>query len=162
MAYNLRSRSIAETLRNEEDNDEILGASDSESEDNVSEQAEESDEYCVSDDGSDEDGDDDMAMEWENASLMQRLLGSAARGRPRTQLKGKDGFVWNTNLAQRQSGMLVCACIYVCVYMYVHWTFIRHDSYFFCFFDCFYQKKTSFFSNYKKLYFTLILMLRSK
>lgn len=138
MAYNLRSRSIAETLRNEEDNDEILGGSDSESEDNVSEQEEESDEYCVSGDGSDEDGDDDMAMEWENASLMQRLLESAARGRPRTQLRGKDGFVWNTNLAQRQSGMLVCACIYVCVYMYVHWTFIRHDSYFFCFFDCFY------------------------
>lgn len=112
MAYNLRTRSIAETLRNEEDNHEIWGGSDSESEDYVSEQ-EESDEYRVSDDGSDTDDGNEMAMDWENSSLSERLLSSRARGRPTTQLKGKNGFVWSTNLPQRQSGMF-SVCVYIC------------------------------------------------
>lgn len=105
MAYNLRRRTIADSLRNEEDDADDIAGNGSESEDNVSEQSEESEEYEASDNAEEEGDSDGMEMEWENSSLSQRLLHSRARGRLSTKLEGKSGFVWSTQAPSRQSGM---------------------------------------------------------
>lgn len=120
MAYNLRPRTIAESLRNENDDADIIAGNASESEDNVSEQSEESEEYSDSDAEADSDGDDEMAMDWENASLMQRLMDSRARGRPKTQLRGKSGFVWSTHLQERQSGIRSVYLRSFSLHTYIH------------------------------------------
>jgi len=101
MSYNLRSRSIIELLRNDDETEEILDENNSEMEDHVSE---ESEEYDIDSDGN-EYSEDEMECELENASLAQRLMNSRARGRPITKLKGKNGFVWDTKIPARQSGM---------------------------------------------------------
>lgn len=41
-------------------------------------------------------------VDMEDANLHQRLLGSRARGRLTSKLKGKNGFVWNTRFPEVQ------------------------------------------------------------
>ena len=104
MSYNLRTRTLAEALRavEETENDENLHGTDSESEDNLSIEGEESDYQVGAESGSD--SDDEMADEMEDASLNQRLVNSRARGRPSNKLRGKNGFEWTTKLCDRWSG----------------------------------------------------------
>ena len=45
-----------------------------------------------------------MMSDLEDASINQRLLNSCARGRPRNNLRGKNGFEWATKLPDRRSG----------------------------------------------------------
>lgn len=108
MAYNLRSRSIAEELL--EDDAESDGFEDDSSADEVDLVEEmlesESSESECSDDG------------WENATLEQRLLenrlcgnsephkppGNRGRGRPQTKLRGTNNYVWDTRAPERNSG----------------------------------------------------------
>lgn len=97
MSYKLRSRRIREELLVEDqDDDEVTVQSESEPSSN-----EEGSSFYTSEEDPIEEEDVDM----EDASLHQRLLGSRARGRPTSKLKGKNGFVWNTRFPSRRSGM---------------------------------------------------------
>ncbi|KAK4882541.1 hypothetical protein RN001_005860 [Aquatica leii] len=111
MSYNLRPRSIAASFRNNKEVEEVLDGDDSESGDNVSEDLEESDECEVECESSDTD--EMMECDWEKSLLDQRLLDSNARGRPRTKLRGKNGFVWDTRMPQRQSVQFQLAVLFV-------------------------------------------------
>ncbi|GBP92145.1 hypothetical protein EVAR_66636_1 [Eumeta japonica] len=55
---------------------------------------------------------DDMENDWENASLDQCLLESLARGRPKSRLRGKNGFVWSTKLSHRRSVRIAISTIF--------------------------------------------------
>ncbi|KAL3277643.1 hypothetical protein HHI36_012983 [Cryptolaemus montrouzieri] len=85
MAYNLRRMTVAESLRVEDEDDAAVDQGlASESEYDISEQSEDSDEYSASESEID---DHEMALGWENAALSQRLLESRARGRPIARLR---------------------------------------------------------------------------
>lgn len=43
-------------------------------------------------------------IEMEDTTLHQRFFSSAARGRPSSNLKGKNGFLWKTHSPSRRSG----------------------------------------------------------
>lgn len=94
MAYNLRPRpnTISEELLQSEE-EEFVGGDGSDSEDDV-----------VSEQSESEVSSEDELSEAENASLNTRLLASNARGRPRSTLRGADGFKWITVKPTRTSG----------------------------------------------------------
>ncbi|KAL3288206.1 hypothetical protein HHI36_002656 [Cryptolaemus montrouzieri] len=69
----------------------------SESEYDISEQSENSDEYSAS---------ESEIYEWENAVISLRLLESRARGLLIARLRGISGCVWNSNLPERHSDRL--------------------------------------------------------
>ena len=90
MAYNLRPRSLAEALRDaeENENEENIDGEDSESKDNVSIDTEESDYQNDSDYENETDSDVEMINDADDAARDQRLLASRARGRPVNTLRG--------------------------------------------------------------------------
>lgn len=99
MAYSLRSRTVrAESLPEPEP---LLNETNSEEE--IEPEREESEYENSSSSSSGSDGSD---VDMEDATLDQRFLNSAARGRPSSKLKGKNGFVWNTSVSSRRSGTL--------------------------------------------------------
>lgn len=109
MSYNLRSRTLAEALRAQEESEDEDGfdGEGSEIEDNISSGGEESD--YQNDTDPESDSDVEMASDLEDTSLEQRLLNSRARGRPTSKLRGKNGFEWSTNLRERVSGKFFVA-----------------------------------------------------
>lgn len=103
ITYNLRSRMQRVML--DEGNDESLGGQASENEqDHLSEHSESDAEYESPDDS-------------ENASLLERLNKSQARGRPISTLRGKNGFKWTTNTPSRRSGTQSKMLLYLMLYL---------------------------------------------
>jgi len=94
MAYNLRSRSICE---------ELLSDVEEDIEEQASEEIGRGDESDSSYSGSSEESSSGDDIEMEDVSLNERLLQSAARGRPCSKLKGKNGFTWDTRVPARTS-----------------------------------------------------------
>ena len=80
----------------------------SETEDNESEESEYDDTQDIESSSENDNEDVEMQEEWESATLQSRLLESRARGRPKTKLKAKNGFVWDTNFSTRTSGKFIC------------------------------------------------------
>lgn len=95
MAYNLRSRTFRQEMV---DNDCYDGVAERMSDAEVDDGS--GSEYSESESSSSS----VSAMELEDAAADQHILGSRARGRPTTKLKGKNGFSWDTRVPQRTSG----------------------------------------------------------
>ena len=79
----------------------------SETEDNESEESEYDDTQDIESSSENDNEDVEMQEEWESATLQSRLLESRARNRPKTKLKGRNGFVWYTNFSTRTSGKFI-------------------------------------------------------
>jgi len=101
MAYKLRPRHLRDLLFEKEEPEDFGGAVSDDEVDHISQQSE-----CSYDEISGGSAASESEMEVENAIADARTLESHAQGRPKSKLRGKNGYVWNTKVPKRRSGTL--------------------------------------------------------